>query len=102
MQYQKKNRTSPGDSIQLRHFEFPVPVHDRGEVGTAIFMAEDKALLYMRYIRKHIEMIIQTKSSQNCPDCKGKGERLVSKTEHCLEASCSCNVWDDCPTCKVN
>lgn len=32
-------------------FEFPVPIED---VGTATFLARDKALLFMRYIRKHI------------------------------------------------
>jgi len=33
-------------------FEFPVPISDTGE---ASFLAEDKAMLFMRYIRKHIE-----------------------------------------------
>ena len=32
-------------------FEFPVPVDD---VGDGIFNAEEKAMLLMRYIRKHI------------------------------------------------
>ena len=32
-------------------FEFPVPIHD---TGNGIFKAEDKAILFMRYIRKHI------------------------------------------------
>ena len=35
-------------------FEFPVPLHD---VGNATFMAEDRAILFMRYIRKHIELL---------------------------------------------
>lgn len=35
-------------------FEFPVPVSDAGE---ATFLAEDKASLFMRYIRKHLEAI---------------------------------------------
>jgi hypothetical protein len=35
-------------------FEFPVPIE---EVGNATFMAEDKAILFMRYIRKHLEML---------------------------------------------
>ncbi len=35
-------------------FEFPVPIED---VGNATFLAEDKAILYMRYIRKHLEML---------------------------------------------
>lgn len=35
-------------------FEFPVPIED---VGTATFWAEDKALLFMRYINKHMKTI---------------------------------------------
>lgn len=35
-------------------FEFPVPIEDTGD-GT--FLATDKALLFMRYIRKHLESI---------------------------------------------
>lgn len=35
-------------------FEFPVPVADTGD---GIFLAQDRALMYMRYIRKHIENI---------------------------------------------
>jgi hypothetical protein len=37
-----------------RGFEFPVPT---SEAGTATFLAEDKAILFMRYIRKHIEYL---------------------------------------------
>jgi hypothetical protein len=32
-------------------FRFPVPI---AEAGTATFLAEDRAILFMRYIRKHI------------------------------------------------
>lgn len=35
-------------------FEFPVPISDTGD-GT--FLATDKAMLFMRYIRKHLEAI---------------------------------------------
>jgi hypothetical protein len=35
-------------------FEFPVPIEDTGD-GT--FLATDKAMLFMRYIRKHLESI---------------------------------------------
>lgn len=35
-------------------FEFPVPIADTGD-GT--FLATDKAMLFMRYIRKHLESI---------------------------------------------
>jgi hypothetical protein len=38
-------------------FEFPVPVSDRGEVGNATFLAEDKAIYFMRYIRKHMQFL---------------------------------------------
>lgn len=34
-------------------FEFPVPVLD---VGTATFLAQDKAILFMRYIKKHLKV----------------------------------------------
>ena len=35
-------------------FEFPVPIED---CGNGIFLAEDRAMLFMRYIRKHIANI---------------------------------------------
>lgn len=35
-------------------FEFPVPISD---IGNATFLAEDRAMLFMRYIRKHIDLI---------------------------------------------
>lgn len=35
-------------------FEFPVPVEDTGD---GVFLAEDKAMLFMRYIRKHIASV---------------------------------------------
>jgi hypothetical protein len=35
-------------------FEFPVPIDDTGD-GT--FLATDKAMLFMRYIRKQLEAI---------------------------------------------
>jgi len=37
-------------------FEFPVPISD---MGNATFMAEDKAILFMRWIRKHLGMITE-------------------------------------------
>jgi len=39
-------------------FEFPVPISD---TGTGIFNSEDKALLYMRWIRKQIKAIEEAK-----------------------------------------
>jgi hypothetical protein len=41
-------------------FEFPVPVTD---VGTATMLATDKALLFMRYIRKHVDMLNQARAA---------------------------------------
>ncbi|MFI5407120.1 MAG: hypothetical protein ACHQ1D_11500 [Nitrososphaerales archaeon] len=41
-------------------FEFPVPIDDAGD---GIFLNEDKAMLFMRYIRKHIEMIAKEKKT---------------------------------------
>ncbi len=35
-------------------FEFPVPIED---IGDGIFHAEEKAILLMRYIRKHLEVV---------------------------------------------
>jgi len=36
------------------NFLFPVPVSD---IGNAKFLAQDKAMLFMRYIRKHLEVL---------------------------------------------
>lgn len=38
-------------------FKFPVPIED---VGTGVFAAEDKAVLFMRWIRKQREMLLET------------------------------------------
>lgn len=35
-------------------FEFPVPIDDTGD---GIFLAQDKAIIFMRYIKKHIDSI---------------------------------------------
>jgi len=40
-------------------FEFPVPIE---EIGNATFIAEDRAILFMRYIRKHMEMLSKAKN----------------------------------------
>ena len=37
-------------------FEFPVPVDDTGD---AEFLASDRAMLFMRYIRQHLQSIEQ-------------------------------------------
>ena len=41
-------------------FEFPVPVD---EAGTATFLAQDKALLFMRYIRKHRQALDEARGA---------------------------------------
>ena len=35
-------------------FQFPVPIKDTGD---GVFLAEDKAILFMRYIRKELDAI---------------------------------------------
>jgi hypothetical protein len=37
-------------------FLFPVPIED---AGTATFLVEDRAILFMRYIRKHMDVVEQ-------------------------------------------
>jgi len=39
-------------------FPFPVPIED---AGTATFLAEDRAILFMRYIRKQIAAVEQAR-----------------------------------------
>jgi len=40
-------------------FEFPVPITDAGD---AVFLAEDKAIYFMRYIRKQLANIEEGKA----------------------------------------
>lgn len=42
-------------------FEFPVPIDD---TENATFLAEDKAILFMRYIRKHLELLGLARNSE--------------------------------------
>jgi hypothetical protein len=42
-------------------FEFPVPIDDTGD---GVFMHEDKAMLFMRYIRKHLAYLEQSAKDQ--------------------------------------
>lgn len=46
-------------------FKFPVSIYD---VGDATFLAEDKALLFMRWIRKHLENIQDAKEKEEQVD----------------------------------
>ena len=48
-------------------FEFPVPLND---VGTGMFKAEDKAIFYMRWIKKHREFLI--KCLEECKSFEAK------------------------------
>lgn len=41
-------------------FEFAVPISD---IGNATFFARDKAMLFMRYIRKHMKMLEDAKNA---------------------------------------
>jgi hypothetical protein len=43
-------------------FEFPVPI---AEAGTATFFVEDRAILFMRYIRKHMEFLKKSMEQRN-------------------------------------
>jgi hypothetical protein len=38
-------------------FLFPVPIYDSKEIGNATFNRDDKAILFMRYIRKYMNEI---------------------------------------------
>ncbi len=42
-------------------FQFAVPVRD---IGNGTFLAEDKAILFMRYIRRQIELIEKARAEQ--------------------------------------
>lgn len=43
-------------------FEFPVPISD---TGSGVFLPEDKALLFMRWIRAHIKYIDEARSNSD-------------------------------------
>ena len=42
------------------NFSFPVPISD---IGTATFNATDRAMFFMRYIRKHLELLANDSNS---------------------------------------
>jgi len=55
--------------------EFPVPIDD---IGNATFHRNDKALYFMRYIRKHVEWLDKnrpkvTSIKHKCPLCNDSG-----------------------------
>lgn len=41
-------------------FEFPVPIED---INDGVFLVEDKAMLFMRYIKMHIKMLEDARKS---------------------------------------
>lgn len=43
-------------------FQFPVPISD---TGSGIFLPEDKAISFMRWIRKQIELIQKSEQQAN-------------------------------------
>lgn len=47
--------------VEGTDFEFPVPIED---IGNATFLAEDKAMMFMRYIRKHYDLKQKAKEAQ--------------------------------------
>ncbi len=51
-------RYNQGERLS-EYFEFPVPIAD---IGGATFLASDKAILFMRYIRKHLDLLEQAKN----------------------------------------
>ena len=42
-------------------FEFPVPISD---TGTGVFAAEDKAILFMRWIRQQMALLTAARETQ--------------------------------------
>lgn len=83
-----------------RPFIFPVPVSD---TGTATFLAEDRAILFMRWIRKHREQLVAEESPfEDCTNCGHPWERH-SAGDACLgtvevsdgQLPCPCLRWTD-------
>lgn len=52
-------------------FEFPVPISD---CGTACFNATDKSTFFMRWIRRHLEVLTHTKAMQVESEIMSKSE----------------------------
>jgi len=59
--YSTEEVTLPDGSTQ-GNLTFPVPISD---IGNATFLAADKAMLFMRYIRKHVDAIDASRAAQN-------------------------------------
>ena len=56
-------------------FRFPVPIE---EAGTATFLAEDRAILFMRYLRKYMAALESAPTIRfiPCPPCFRLCEKL--------------------------
>lgn len=52
-------RYSEDNPARITEFLFPVPISD---TGTATFNAMDKAIIFMRWIRKHADAIKEAKA----------------------------------------
>lgn len=52
--YGREGKLYYGIEYLGKTYQFPVPFIDTNEVGNATFMKEDKAIYFMRYIRKAI------------------------------------------------
>jgi len=48
-------------------FRFPVPI---AEAGTATFLAEDRAILFMRYIRKQMDALDDARRTEGGSEVK--------------------------------
>lgn len=57
-----KPHDDPIDWKPAGFFEFPVPISDCGD---AAFLDDDKAILFMRYIRKHMKVIDDARNEQS-------------------------------------
>lgn len=44
-----------GVKVEDKWYQFPVPFDNIEEVGNASFLSEDKAIIFMRYIRKALD-----------------------------------------------
>ena len=53
--YGREGKLYYGIDYLDKTYQFPVPFSDSDEVGTATFTKEDKAIYFMRYIRKAID-----------------------------------------------
>lgn len=47
---------------RIEQFEFPVPIED---TGSAIFLSEDKAIFFMRWVRKHLDFLLEARENQS-------------------------------------